>query len=96
MTQKMDELEEDIERSRIKLDQAIDRLQKRLTVSGVVDDALGIVRAGPYASLYENMLSVIRRNPVPVLLATAGVGLLLQQMRKDAHEDQHHFEGENP
>lgn len=86
MTREMDELEQDIAKSRARLDQTIDRLQRRLTVSGVVDDALGVVRETPYAPYYDRALSTIRNNPVPVLLVTAGIGLLLQRLTREARK----------
>ncbi|MGO4707132.1 DUF3618 domain-containing protein [Microvirga sp. 2MCAF38] len=87
MTRALDDLERDIEVSRAKLDQTIDRLQRRMTVSGVVDDALGVMRAGRYVSLFDTTLVAVRRNPIPVFLVAAGIGLFMQRMRKEARED---------
>ena len=76
MTQNLQELERDIEQSRAKLDLTIDRLQGRMSVSGVVDDMLGTARRGRYAPVFDNVLDTIRRNPVPIMLLAAGFGLL--------------------
>lgn len=85
MTQSLQDLERDIEQSRAKLDMTIDRLQDKMTVSGVVDDMLGTVRSGRYAPLFDNVLDTIRRNPVPVMLVALGVGLLAYRLgRKPA------------
>lgn len=75
-TQNLQELERDIERSRAQLDQTIDRLQDKMSVSGVVDDMLGTARNSQYGPLYDRVLETVRRNPVPVMLIAMGVGLL--------------------
>jgi hypothetical protein len=80
MTQSLQELERDIEQSRAQLDQTIDRLQDKMTVSGVVDDMLGTARSSQYGPLYDRMLETVRRNPVPVMLIAAGLGLLAYRL----------------
>ena len=79
-SQSLQELEQDIERSRAQLDQTIDRLQDKMTVSGVVDDMLGTARSGRYAPLFDNVLETVRRNPVPVMLMAMGIGLLAYRL----------------
>ena len=80
MTQDLQDLERDIEQSRAKLDLTIDRLQGKMTMSGVVDDMLGTARKGEYAPLFDNVLETIRRNPVPVMLVAMGIGLLAYRL----------------
>jgi hypothetical protein len=80
MTQSLQELERDIEQSRAKLDLTIDRLQGKMSVSGVVDDMLGTARNGRYAPVFDNVLLTIRRNPVPIMLMAAGLGLLVHRL----------------
>jgi hypothetical protein len=80
MTQDLQDLERDIEQSRAKLDLTIDRLQGKMTMSGVVDDMLGTARNGQYAPLFDNVLETIRRNPVPVMLMAMGIGLLAYRL----------------
>jgi hypothetical protein len=82
MTQSLQELERDIEQSRAKLDLTIDRLQGKMSVSGVVDDMLGPARNGPYAPIFDNVLDTIRRNPVPIMLIAAGLGLLAHRLSR--------------
>ena len=79
-TQSLQEMERDIERSRAQLDQTIDRLQDKMSVSGVVDDMLGTARNGQYGPLYEQVLDTVRRNPVPVMLIAMGIGLLAYRL----------------
>jgi NAD(P)H-hydrate repair Nnr-like enzyme with NAD(P)H-hydrate epimerase domain len=83
-TQSLQEMERDIERSRAQLDQTIDRLQDKMSVSGVVDDMLGTARNGPYGPLYDTVLETVRRNPVPVMLIAMGVGLLAYRLGRSA------------
>lgn len=82
MTQSLQDIERDIEQSRAKLDLTIDRLQDKMTVSGVVDDMLGTARSGPYAPLFDNVLETVKRNPVPVMLIVAGLGLLAHRLTR--------------
>ncbi|WP_230533449.1 DUF3618 domain-containing protein [Microvirga roseola] len=84
MTQSLQELERDIEHSRAKLDQTIDRLQDRMSVSGVIDDFLGTARSGGYAPLFDHVLETVRRNPIPVMLIAAGIGLLAHRVTRPA------------
>ncbi len=83
-TQSLQELEQDIERSRAQLDHTIDRLQNKMTVSGVVDDMLGTARNGPYGPLYDRVLETVKRNPVPVMLIAMGIGLLAYRLGRSA------------
>jgi len=79
-TQSLQEMERDIERSRAQLDQTIDRLQDKMSVSGVVDDMLGTARSGRYGPMFDSMLETVRRNPIPVMLIAAGIGLLAYRL----------------
>ena len=80
----INELERDIEETRARLDSTIDRLQNRLSPSGVVDEVIGTVRRSPYKGVVDEALVAIRRNPVPMLLVAAGLGLLFVRMSEDA------------
>ena len=80
MTQDIKDLERDIEQTRARLDLTIDRLQDKLSMSGIVDDVLGTMRGNRYGSIYDHALDVIKRNPVPVMLVAAGVGWLIYRM----------------
>jgi len=84
MNQDIQELERDIEESRARLDITIDRIQDRLSVSGIVDEFVGSVRATEFGSVVDTALRIIRRNPVPVLLVAAGVGWLLHRASQES------------
>ncbi len=81
MSESISDLEKDIEQRRARLDETIDRIQGRLNASSLVDEMLGSARRTPYSGFYDEALETVRRNPVPVLLIAAGVGLLLNGMR---------------
>ncbi|KQP51844.1 hypothetical protein ASG40_05360 [Methylobacterium sp. Leaf399] len=87
MTGSLNDLEKDIEASRARLDETIDKIQGRLTVSSIVDEMLGNARKTPLSGAYDGVLAAVRRNPVPVLLITAGVGWLLHRMSGDVMRD---------
>jgi hypothetical protein len=82
MMQDIKELERDIEQARARLDLTIDRLQDKLSVSGIVDDVIGVVRAN-HGSTFDHAMAVIRRNPVPVMLVAAGLGWLMLRMTSE-------------
>jgi hypothetical protein len=84
MTQDFKDLEKDIEESRARLDMTIDRIQDKLSVSGIVDDMIGSARKSGYAPVFDSALAAVRRNPVPVMLVVAGLGWLLHRMSEDA------------
>ena len=83
MTQSVNELEREIEESRARLDLTIDRIQDKLSVSGIVDDMLGSMRRNQYADAFDNAVAVIKRNPVPVMLIAAGLGWLFHRMSQE-------------
>jgi len=84
MTQTIRELEQDIEESRARLDVTIDQIQDRLSMSGIVDEVIGSVRSGSqFGSLFDHALEVVKRNPVPVMLAAAGIGWLIYRVSED-------------
>ncbi|ACL62290.1 DUF3618 domain-containing protein [Methylobacterium nodulans] len=89
MTQSISDLEQDIEQTRARLDQTIDRIQDRLSPASIVDEMLGTMRQSPMSGLYDGALAAVRRNPVPVMLIAAGVGWLLHRMSEDARRRRH-------
>lgn len=81
---KMTDLERDIAESRERLDRTIDRLQDRMTASGVADDVLGTARRHGYGPTIDRAARAVRENPLPVLLIAAGVGWLALTMSETA------------
>lgn len=75
MSSSINDLEKEIEETRARLDLTIERLQGRMSVSGIVDEAMGSVRSR--SDLMDRALDVVRSNPVPVLLVVVGLGWLI-------------------
>jgi len=84
MTDTIKDLEQDIEQTRARLDETIDQIQDRLSVSGIVDDLMGTVRTSDrFGSIYDHAAAVVRRNPVPVMLLAVGAGWLVYRLSKE-------------
>ena len=80
----MNDMEREVEESRARLDETIDRIQGRLSVPSLVDEMLGNARRTPLSGAYDGALDAVRRNPVPVMLIAAGIGWLMHRMSQDA------------
>ena len=84
MSQSMQDLEQDIEESRARLDATIDEIQSRLSLSGMMDEVMGTARGVPQIdTAFDAALGIVRKNPLPVLLIAAGVGWLLHRMANE-------------
>jgi hypothetical protein len=79
----VDALEQDVEDSRARLNESIDRLQDRLSLSGVVDEVVGAVGGGELGPTAERALAFVRRNPLPVLAAAGALGWLLYRLGRE-------------
>jgi hypothetical protein len=86
MNRSMKDVEREIEETRERLDRTIGRLEDKLSVSSAVDEVLGGVRRSQYGGAVEQVLSSIRNNPVPVLVALAGIGWLLRRVERESRE----------
>ena len=93
MSSEAQELEREIEESRARLDVTIDRIQDRLSVSGIVDDLVGTVRESQFGPALDTALDVVRRNPLPALLIAAGVGWLALRVAQETRAPRARFEG---
>ena len=91
MSPSAQDLEQEIEESRARLDLTIDRIQDRLTVSGIADDLMGTVREAEFGSVFDTALDVVRRNPLPVLLIAAGASWLAWRMAQEARRPRARF-----
>ncbi|WP_210485196.1 DUF3618 domain-containing protein [Microvirga antarctica] len=93
MTDSLEDLQHEVEVSRARLDLTLDRLEEKLTVSGVVDDLLGTARRSKFAPLFDHVTETLRHNPVPVLLVAAGLGLLLHRLTPGSRRSQTRSQG---
>lgn len=78
----VNELEQDIEATRSRLNGTIDRIQEKLTVSGIVDEVMGQAGVPRLESGHDFVLSLLRRHPLPLMIAAAGLGLAVYQMNR--------------
>jgi hypothetical protein len=72
--------EAEIAETRNRLSGTIDRIQDKLTVSGMIDEVLGNSAVPQFDRAYGNALAIVRRNPIPVLVVAAGIGWLLNRL----------------
>jgi hypothetical protein len=76
------EIEQDIAATRSRLHGTIDRIQGKLTVAGIVDEVMGQAGVPKMESGHDFVLGLLRRHPVPVMIAAAGLGFLVYRMNK--------------
>ena len=74
------ELEKDVAETRERLGATIDRIQDKLTVSGMVDEFMGQAGLPAAQGGQDLVMSLLRRHPVPVMVAAAGIGFLIYRM----------------
>ena len=85
MTNAADELEQDVEASRGRLDRTLGDLQSRLQGPGIPRDLSDLKRSGQAAGeAVERFVADVRVNPVPALLIAAGLGLLVYDVFRSA------------
>lgn len=77
------EIETEIEQTRARLYGTIDRIQNRLTVAGIVDEVMGSAGVPRYQNGHDFVLGLMRRHPVPVMIAAAGIGYLFYRMNRE-------------
>jgi hypothetical protein len=76
------ELERDLDRIRMEMDQTISQIEHRLSPNRLIDQALERMRGGP-AVFAANLGRTVRRHPVPTAMFAAGLGWLLLAERGD-------------
>lgn len=75
-------IEQDIVATRSRLNDTIDRIQNKLTLSGIVDDVMGTAGLPRVAEGQDYLMGLVRRHPLPVMLVAAGVGWLVYRMNR--------------
>jgi hypothetical protein len=80
MSESLAHKEAEIAATRERLAGTIDRIQDKLTVTGIIDEVLGSSATPKFEGAYDSALGIVRRNPIPVLIVAAGVGWLLQHL----------------
>ncbi|MCJ2122067.1 hypothetical protein [Methylobacterium sp. J-077] len=85
MSNAADELEQDVEASRGRLDRTLGDLQSRFQGPGMPRDLADLKRSGQAAGeVVERFVADLRVNPVPTLLIAAGLGLLVYDVFRSA------------
>lgn len=82
MAETVKELERDIEATRNRLQDTFGQIQDRLTVSGIVDEVMGQAGVPRMESGHDFVLGILRRHPVPVLIAAAGLGWFVYRQNR--------------
>jgi hypothetical protein len=78
------ELEAEIAATRSRLQDTIGRIQDKLTVSGMVDEVIGQAGIPRMESGTGLAMTLLKRHPVPVMVAAAGIGWLIWRMNQGA------------
>lgn len=78
----LSDLEADAAATRARLNDTIERIQDKLTVSGMVDEFIGRTAAPKLLNGQEMISGFLRRHPLPVMLAAAGIGFAIQRMNR--------------
>lgn len=79
------EIEQEIEAGRARLDGVLNQIQDRLHPVAFIEDVLGTARrSGAGGDLYDLTLSTLRRHPIPVLLICTGMSMLLARVKRPA------------
>ena len=76
------ELELEVAATRERLSATIDRIQDKLTVSGMVDEFMGQAGVPAAEQGHDLVLGLLRRHPLPVMIAAAGLGFLIYRMNR--------------
>lgn len=76
------ELELEVAATRERLSATIDRIQDKLTVSGMVDEFMGQAGLPAAEQGHDLVIGLLRRHPIPVMIAAAGLGFLIYRMNR--------------
>lgn len=75
-------LEQEIAATRDRLNGTIERIQDKLTVSGLVDEVMGQAGVPRMENGHDFVLGLLRRHPIPVMIAAAGIGFMLYRSNR--------------
>lgn len=86
-----DEIESDIEQTRSRLDDTLNQLEEKFSPRQILNDTYEYVRQGGANDFVTNLGTVIKQNPMPVMLTGIGLGwLIISNSRHDRHHDDHY------
>jgi hypothetical protein len=75
-------IETGIEATRSRLAETLDRIQDKLTLTGIVDEVMGQAGVPRYGNGPDFVMGLLRRHPVPVMIAAAGLGFMIYQRNR--------------
>lgn len=79
-----DEIQAEIERTRGEMDRTLSAIEQRLTPGQLVDQGLDYLRHSGATEFAQNLGGAAKQNPLPVALATIGIGWLMALGRQPA------------
>ena len=78
----LSDLEADVARTRERLNSTIDRIQDKLTLTGMVDEVMGQTGMPVMADGHDLVRSLLRRHPIPLMVAAAGIGFMIYSISR--------------
>lgn len=90
-----EQLERSAEQIRADLDRTLDALERKLSPSQLLDRSLEYLREHG-GELTRNVGEVVRRNPVPIMVAVAGIGWLVASSLRRRNDSDNTFGDESP
>lgn len=70
-------IEDDLQRTRDRMDRRLSELQERLTPGQLLDDAVGYLRRSGGADFARNLMTSVQNNPLPTLVTGIGLAWLM-------------------
>lgn len=91
------QLEAEVAATRERLQTTIGRIQDKLTVSGMVDEIMSQTGVPKMETSHDFVLGLLRRYPVPVMVAAAGLGYAIYRInRRESARRTIHLESDAP
>jgi vacuolar-type H+-ATPase subunit H len=82
-----DRIEQDLDRTRARLDSRLTELQDRLSPGQVLDDLMGYFRGSEGAEFGQSLLERVKDNPLPAALTGIGLAWLMATSQQSQHHD---------
>lgn len=93
-----DEIESDIEQTRLRLDDTLNQLERKFSPQQWMNDTYDYVRHGGANDFVTNLGETVKQNPMPVVLAGVGLGWLIlsSSQRNNRHYDRYDDDDDHP
>lgn len=91
------QLEAEVAETRDRLHATIGRIQDKLTVSGMVDEIMSQTGVPRMETSHDVVLGLLKRYPVPLMVAAAGLGYAIYRINKrEAERRTIHLDTDGP